>query len=209
MCGRFVDPNLQSAGIDASWLKLDPFSGWTVRFNVKPTQDVVLITPNNEPRIARWWFIPSWHVGSVSDWKATTFNARIEDAADKPTFRPAWKNGRCLLPMRGYYEWSGEKGDRQPSFIQSAGNEELLFCAGLASRWNDLLTVTMMTRAANESVKGIHHRMPVILNTDERDIWLSGERAVSDLGQNVQLIHHRVNRILRDDDGPDLIEPAV
>lgn len=209
MCGRFVDPDLQSAGLDTSWLKLDPFAGWERRFNVKPTQDVILLTPDGNPRVARWWLVPSWHKGALSEWKATTFNARIEDAATKPTFRAVWKYGRCLMPIGGYYEWSGDKGARRPNFIQSAGNEDVLFCAALASFWNDLLTVTMMTRAANDAVSGIHHRMPVILNTDEREHWLSGAPDVSTLGEGAVLKHHPVRPFGRDEDVADLVEPLV
>ncbi len=205
MCGRFVDPNLRSAGLDTSWLKIDPFKGWKWRYNVKPTQDVVVLTPDLRPLVARWWLIPSWHKGDVKDWKATTFNARIEDAANKPSFRAVWNKGRCLIPMRGYYEWTGERGQKQPHFIQSAGNEENLFAAGLASRWNDLLTCTMLTRAANDSVSGVHHRMPVILNTAEREAWLNGSDDAS-IGSGAQLRHHPVRRFGRDDEGANLIE---
>jgi putative SOS response-associated peptidase YedK len=207
MCGRFVDPNLKSLGVDVSSLKIDPFAGWQKRFNVKPTQDVLLITPNGELRSARWWFVPSWHKGEISDWKATTFNARLEDAQTKPTFRSAWKNGRCFLPISGYFEWSTQDGIKNPHYFQPAGNEEHLICAALASRWNDVLTVTMMTRAANESVIDLHHRMPVILNTEEQEHWIKGTRDFTSLGQDSRLKYHRVKRLGRDDEGPELIEP--
>ena len=208
MCGRFADPNLRSVGLDSSWLKIDPFAGWKRRYNVKPTQDVLLITPEGEPRVARWWLIPSWHQGTVADWKATTFNARIEDAAGKPAFRRVWSRGRCLMPVAGYYEWSGKKGAKQPHYFQPAGNEDVLFCAALASRWNDLLTVAMMTRAAISSVSDIHPRMPVVLNTDEREAWLAGSNDVATLGEGAQLRYHRVRKIGKDAEGPELIEPV-
>lgn len=142
----------------------------------------------------------------MADWKATTFNARLEDAADKPTFRAVWKHGRCLLPIGGYFEWSAAPGGKQPYFIQSAGNEGGLFCAGLASRWNDLLTVTMMTRQANSSVSELHPRMPVVLNTEECDAWLAGTNDVAALGADAQLKFHSVRKFDRDDEGPALIE---
>ncbi|WP_424986511.1 SOS response-associated peptidase [Microbulbifer sp. S227A] len=205
MCGRFVDPNLRSAGLDTSWLRIEPFAGWEPRFNVKPTQDVVILAPDLRPLLARWWLIPSWHKGEVKDWKAITFNARFEDAAGKPSFRAVWNKGRCLIPMRGYYEWTGDKGQKTPHFIQSAGNEENLFAAGLASRWNDLLTCTMLTRAANDSVSGVHHRMPVLLNTAEQEAWLAGSND-PDLGRGTALKHHRVQRFGLHDDGEELIE---
>lgn len=134
MCGRFVDPNLQSAGLDTSWLKINPIPR---RFNVKPTQDVLVAAKEPlEGMMARWGLVPSWHKGRLQDWKATTFNARIEDAREKPTFRNVWRFGRCLIPAAGYFEWVGDKAPKQPHFIYPDGNDGLLWFAGLASRWN-------------------------------------------------------------------------
>lgn len=204
MCGRFIDPNLRNTETEFAELKIDPF---TRRYNVKPTQDVlILAAPERAPMMARWWLVPSWHKGDLKDWKATTFNARIEEAAKKPTFRAVWKYGRCLIPAGGYFEWTGEKGAKQPRFIRSAGNEETLWFAGLASRWGDLLTCAILTRGANSDVRAIHHRMPVILNADERDLWLSGDGGEA-LGAEARLRHHPVARFGTHDEGPELIEP--
>ena len=171
MCGRVVDPDKRSAGLDTSWLKIDPFAGHR-RYNVKPTQDL-LILHDQKPMMARWWLIPSWFKGEApKDWKAVTFNARIEDANEKPAFRGAWRYGRCLIPLGGFYEWTGPKGARQPWFFSSATNEANLYLAGLMSVWNDLRTCTIMTRPANESMNAVHDRMPVILNSEERDAWI-------------------------------------
>lgn len=203
MCGRFIDPNLRGTEIEHSEIGIDPFAR---RFNIKPTQDV-LIRPADDGQFswARWWFIPVWHKGEVKEWKATTFNARIEEADAKPTFRAAWKYGRCLIPAGGYYEWTGKKGQKTPHFIQSAGNEETLWFAGLSSIWNDMRTCTILTRAANADVENVHHRMPVILNADERDAWLAGTQD-KDLGAGATLRHHIVKSFGIKDDSPELIE---
>jgi len=156
---------------------------------------------------ARWGLIPSWFEGvSPKDWKAATFNARIEDARAKPTFRQIWRHGRCLVPVDGFYEWSGAKGARQPHFFHSARNEPTLFLAGLASRWRDLLTCTIMTRAATGAMGGVHDRMPVILNVDEQEAWLGSSDEVAALGSEVMLTHHPVAPFGLLDDGPELIE---
>lgn len=164
------------------------------------------MTPEGRPLLARWWLIPSWHKGGLGDWKATTFNARIEDAATKPSFRAVWNKGRCLIPMTGYFEWTGGKGRKTPHFLTGAGNEENLFAAGLASRWGELLTCTILTRAANADVAAVHPRMPVILDTSERDLWLSGRGNPATLGENARIVHHPVRRFGRDDESPDLIK---
>lgn len=203
MCGRFIDPNLRGTEVEHSEIGIDPF---VRRFNIKPTQDVLILDGGQEHLSrARWWFIPSWHKGDMKGWKATTFNARIEEAAEKPTFRAAWKYGRCLIPAGGYYEWTGKKGSKTPHFIQSAGNEETLWFAGLASTWNDIRTCSILTRAANQHVQSVHHRMPVILNADERDAWMAGS-AERDIGAAALLKHHAVASFGIPDDGPELIE---
>lgn len=199
MCGRFVDPNMRSAGLDTNWLKINSFPR---RYNVKPTQTVIVVAL--EPMQARWGLIPSWHKGEL--WKANTINARIEEAKDKPSFRGAWRYGRCLVPAGGYYEWTGDKSPRQPHFFASATNEETLWFAGLISPWQDLLTCTIMTRAANRFVEPVHDRMPVILNTDERDAWLAGSEDLQ-IGAEAHLSHHPVSPFGIKDEGPGLIEP--
>lgn len=206
MCGRFVDPNMRSAGLDTSWLKINPFPR---RWNVKPTDNVLILGKQPlEPMIARWWLIPSWFGGAdAKEWKATTFNARIEEARIKPAFRAVWRHGRCLIPAAGFYEWTGARGQRRPHVILPAGNEDTLFFAGLASRWHDLLTCTILTRAANEAMAGIHDRMPVMLNADERDAWLGGTEDL-EIGAAARVRHHPVKPFGLRDDGSDLIEPA-
>jgi len=80
---------------------------------------------------ARWWFVPHWHRGPAADWKATTFNTKIETAHEKPSFRTAWERGRCIIPASGYYEWTGAKGQKTPWFISPQTNLPVFFFAGL------------------------------------------------------------------------------
>ncbi|AUH66045.1 SOS response-associated peptidase [Paracoccus zhejiangensis] len=203
MCGRFIDPNIRGTDEDFSKLKIDPIPR---RFNIKPTEDVLVMGADGRGSYARWWLIPSWHKGGLKDWKATTFNARIEDAAGKPSFRAAWRYGRCLIPAGGYYEWTGRAGAKQPHAVLSAGNEAALWFAGLLSPWQELMTCTIVTRPANAAVQAIHTRMPVVLNTEERAAWLGGS-ADPDIGAGALLRHHPVARFGIQDDGEDLIEP--
>ena len=200
MCGRYVDPNLRNTEFDMSQIKINPIPR---RFNVKPTQDVYVLL-NGDLVWARWGLIPAWHRGEMKDWKAATINARIEEAADKPSFRGPWRNGRCLIPAGGYYEWTGDKTPKQPHLFQSDGNEATLWFAGLISQWRDLLTCTILTRAANDSVEPIHDRMPVILDTNEREAWLGGADDLS-LGAEARLRHHPVRRFGIGDEGEGLL----
>lgn len=202
MCGRFVDPNLRSEGMDRSWLKISPFPR---RYNVKPTQEVYLELAY-EPAIARWGLIPSWHRGTLKDWKASSINARIEEVEHKPSYRDPWRFNRCLIPAGGYYEWTRDSSPKQPHYVQSANNEETLWFAGLYSVWKELLTCTIMTRVANEHVSPLHDRMPIILNTEERRAWLEGSLDKG-IGAEARVKHHQVRRFGLTDSGPELIEP--
>lgn len=201
MCGRFIDPNLKSMGLDESWLKIAPYPR---RYNVKPTEAVYILR-EGRLALARWGLIPSWHRGELKDWKASTINARIEEAERTPSFRSPWREGRCLIPVGGYYEWTGATSPKQPHYFSSARNEDGLWFAGLLSPWRDLLTCTILTRAANDSVQPLHDRMPVILDTAEQEAWLAGSMDLG-LGQGAQLIHHPVPRFGLRDEGPELIE---
>jgi putative SOS response-associated peptidase YedK len=175
---------------------------------VAPTQDILIIAKSPLVALrARWWLVPSWHSGALKDWKATTFNARIEEASQKPSFRAVWRHGRCLIPAGGYYEWKTQDGNKSPHAILSHSNDPTLWFAGLASRWQDTLTCTMMTRAANADVRDVHHRMPVVLDQDERAAWLAGCDDVAGFGENARLRHYEVARFGSRDEGQGLIAP--
>ena len=106
MCGRYVLPEeeaLQAFG---------PFPGgcctcaFRPRYNVPPTAQVPIVVSapaGRQLRSARWGFIPGWWTKETPP--PRTFNARMEDAAEKPLWRDAWRAGRCLLPARGWFEW--------------------------------------------------------------------------------------------------------
>lgn len=223
MCGRLVGGNLTQAqmlAIMEGFLYVVPDtdapearSGW----NIKPTQPIHMVSQGAESFVAtsaRWWFVPRWFKGDVKEWKQTTFNARIETAAEKPTFRTAWKTSRCIIPAAGYYEWSGPKSDRKPNFITLETNAPLIFFAGLCSRLQDgSRTCTILTREPAEQIAHIHTRMPVILKQDELSPWVNGEIETPDAkealgaGWDGRFRFHEVNKFGRDDDGPELIEP--
>lgn len=215
MCGRFI------LG-DGSWAEyhdaLSVIRGATgrVSYNIKPTETVSLAyngAGGLEAGAARWWFVPHWHRGEVKEWKATTFNARIESAHEKPVFRAAWTAGRCILPASGYYEWTGEKGRKQPWLITVEQNLPVFFFAGLkAARPDGSLTCAILTRAADPSIRHLHPRMPVFLSSEELLPWLDAatpdEYVVATLGTgwSGRYLTRRVRPFGIADDGPELIE---
>ncbi|WP_299850801.1 SOS response-associated peptidase [uncultured Roseovarius sp.] len=225
MCGRLVGGNLTQAQMLAILERFlygalvpdadapEAKTGW----NIKPTQHIHMVCEDAGSLIAtsaRWWFVPHWFKGNVKEWKQTTFNARIETAANKPTFRTAWRSARCAIAAIGYYEWSGPKNDRRPNYITVETNAPLIFFAGLHSKLNDgTRTCTILTREPAPQIAHIHNRMPVLLTTDEVASWVSGE-TTSTAAQNAlgtswegRFKFNEVNKFGRDDDGPELVEP--
>ena len=124
--------------------------------------------------LQHWGLIPFWakdrSVGS------RMINARCETAAEKPAFREALRQRRCLVPASGFYEWTGRRGARRPHYLSPPG-DGLFAMAGLWERWRDeagqvLESCTVLTADANRVVARLHDRMPVILDPKDYEAWL-------------------------------------
>ena len=99
-------------------------------------------------------------------------NARGETIADRPAFKAAFRQWRCLVPASGFYEWKATRSGKQPYYIRPAG-DELFGLAGITELWRgQLRTVCLITTGANELMRGIHDRMPVIVPVQDYDAWL-------------------------------------
>lgn len=115
---------------------------------------------------------------------ATMFNARSETVAEKPSFRAAFAQRRCLVPASGYYEWQARAGGKQPYFIYPEDESPLAF-AGLWETHKDsdvrTFTFSILTTAARGDLAAIHDRQPVMLRADERDAWMDADASADDL----------------------------
>jgi len=143
---------------------------------VKPTLAAPILIANPDtgrPEVApmRFGLVPHWYRGYFKDWKATTFNARIEEADDKPAFKGAFGYRRAIVPAEAFYEWSGPKNARTKWRIMRADNEPL----GFAGIWDEatcqeggLFSFAILTRTAGEPMSAIHDREPVVL---ARKVW--------------------------------------
>lgn len=146
-------------------------------YNVCPTNVIHTITSENglrRLRPMRWGFIPHWYK-TPSD-GPLLINARAETISEKPAFRSACRERRCLVPASGFYEWTKDKdGKRLPWYIYPSEGEILAF-AGVWQVWEKgdepLTTCAIVTTDANEAVSAIHHRMPVVLAPEGWPKWL-------------------------------------
>ena len=151
-----------------------------VDWNIKPTQDIYIVK-NQEITIASWGLIAPWSKNSNDALRSQSqaINARSESVHEKPTFRTAFRQRRCLVPATGYYEWATELGrykTKQPVFI-SRDDEKLLAFAGIFDRWispegeiRD--SVAIITRDAVGDLAKVHNRMPLFLLRERWGAWM-------------------------------------
>ena len=132
-------------------------------------------------RLFRWGLIPSWAEDEkeASEIMTKTFNARSETIETKPAFRESFISRRCLVPVRGFFEWQHIGGRKIPWYI-SLRDEDIFSLAGIWDSWKmkggiSLNTFSVVTTRANELMSEIHNtkkRMPVILPAAAEKLWL-------------------------------------
>jgi len=163
----------------------------------------------------RWGLVPFWAKDpSIGN---RMINARAETVAEKPSYRAAFKHRRCVVLADGFYEWHREGDAKTPYFISLASGGPFAL-AGLWESWTDkesgesLQTTTLITTEASEFMRSLHHRMPIVLNTDGAGEWLAGsaepiERAAKRTpGLQAWPVDKRVNNARNE--GEELIEAA-
>lgn len=187
-------------------------------YNLCPTQEIAVVTSQDGTRHLRpmrWGFIPSWYK-TPSD-GPLLINARSETIAEKPAFREACRQRRCLIAASGFYEWKRHKGETPlPWYVTRADGAPIVF-AGIWQNWGQgeeaRATCAIVTCAANEDMEPIHDRLPVILEPDTWGKWLGeeGKGAALLMAPAPQGILHftRVSTTINSNraTGPELIEP--
>ena len=184
MCGRFTltadPPSLRAEfGIEMPE-ELAP------RYNVAPSQPVLSIVSGKaglKAALLNWGLIPFWSRDRSGAHQR--INARAESLEQKSSFREAFARRRCLIVADGFFEWQREGKYKQPVLIRRADGRPFTF-AGLWDRWFErpgepVYTCTIVTTEASSLLRPIHDRMPVILEPDERAIWLNRESSGVDL----------------------------
>ena len=222
MCGRFFR--------DVSWATLrewynlfaDTAPNLEPRYNIAPTQDVMIIGKarvkgggvRREIRWAHWGLIPSW--AKDAKLASNMINARAETVAEKPAYRAAFKRRRCLIPADGFYEWTKTDTGKQPYVIRHEDGHPMTF-AGLWEENEELgvRSCTILTTAANDYMKPLHHRMPVLLNQDQYELWLDHDAPRQDVDalmgpyQGDDLVAYPVSRDVNSprNDAPQNLDP--
>lgn len=220
MCGRFA--LYLQAGAFADIFGCAPPDELAPRFNIVPDSDIVAIVQGVDGRRAgrlRWGLLPPW--AETPDDRGRQINARSETVFDKPSFKSAALRHRCLIPASGFFEWQKDGGTSRPYLIHRADGEPLAM-AGIwrQSRFGEstIVTCAILTMDAYPSIKGIHHRMPVMLDPAAWDTWLDPTTRDPDLLRRAlqplpeaSIIAREVSRAVNSpaNDRPDLVAPMT
>ena len=178
MCGRYTLStrrlHLLEERLKTTFPEIAP------RYNIAPSQDVPVIRTTDqgyELAMARWGLVPAWAKDTKTGYRM--INARAETVAEKPAFRSAFRHRRCLIPADGFYEWKQLDGRKQPYHIRMKDGALFTF-AGLWEHWHGeddetIESCSIIVTAANDLVRSIHDRMPVIVAPENYALWLDPE----------------------------------
>jgi putative SOS response-associated peptidase YedK len=209
VCGRFFR-DISWADYH-QWLRLvAPEAPFDIRpeTDIRPTdlESVARLAQPGDPEggfrldLMRWGLVPAWHRKPLREFRAATFNARVETAAEAPSFRSAWRARRCLVPASGWYEWTGAEGRKVKRRFTLAGRERFMF-AGLWEVWRgpdgqNLESFTILTQEAGPAMAPYHHRAPVIVDEADFDVWLDPARLAEPIlkrSQGLELVSEITN----------------
>jgi putative SOS response-associated peptidase YedK len=221
MCGRFT---LRSAPTSiGKTFRVDPPTDLAPRYNIAPTQSSAVVhkpgdaQAGEQPSLSmmRWGLVPFW----AKELKigARMINARAETIAQKPAYRRAFAQRRCLVVADGFYEWRKLSNKRKQPYYFCRPDEQPFALAGLWEKWrpddetqSSVRTFTIITTDPNPLVKPVHNRMPVILDPAHYERWLDPAlRDAEALGQMLRPcpedwltawpVSPRVNNVKNDD----------
>jgi putative SOS response-associated peptidase YedK len=174
------------------------------RFNVAPCQSVPVIVNDPEaggwrPVMMRWGFPPMWLAkqGKEPFNEKPLINAKSETALEKPTWRRALRQRRCLVPTTGFYEWIKVAGERYPLHLRPP-DEGILTLAGVWDRfdWGERKgwpCMSILTTEPNQVVAEVHNRMPVLL---AEEAWRRWTDPATDLDEITSLLAPAPNEAL-------------
>ncbi|SFK04713.1 SOS response-associated peptidase [Celeribacter neptunius] len=217
MCGRFALSSTDDALARLFQAALANALPPLPNYNICPTTQIhVVFREGDQRRLApmRWGFVPTWYKSPLDG--PLLHNARAEGLAEKPAFREACRQRRCLIPADGFYEWHRPEGrEKQPWYIRPAVEGPMVF-AGIWQDWHQdgmrFASCAMVTTEAAGKMAEIHHRIPVILQPGDWAKWLGeeghGAARLMRPAPDDTLRFHKVGKAVNSNraTGPELIE---
>jgi putative SOS response-associated peptidase YedK len=224
MCGRYTltdpDPARLRARFDLSesaQLAEEP------RYNIAPTDPVLAVRreEDNSRRVGRlrWGLLPGRWAERRSG--PPLINARAETLVSQPAFAESFRARRCLLPADGFYEWRSDERGKRPVWISRADGDLFAF-AGIwavlgGGKREPVHSCALVTCDPNGLVRPIHDRMPVVLERDAEELWLSPDAEEDELldvlapAPEGALVVREVADFVNDvrQDGAHLLDPPI
>ncbi len=187
MCGRFTLTRREKEQLAYELgVPIEALKDYRPRYNIAPTDPHWILRVKYEDREllpAKWGLVNSWAKDNKR--AAQQINARAETLESRSAFREAFGERRCVVPADGFFEWVGPKTARQPIWFHRPDSGLLLF-AGLYEYWQSApeqweRTFTIVTTDANDLMRPVHDRMPVVLSEDGVDAWLLPKQETTEL----------------------------
>ena len=172
MCGRFALSKTEQLLKKRFKVKdIDP--GYKTSFNIAPDAAIPVILNEDTSKIilAHWGYTPHW---MGKDRSFSVINARSEEITTKNFFKSSFLKRRCLILADSFYEWHKQGSLKVPHRIFLRGEECFAF-AGVWDIWDDRLNCAIITTTANDLIRPIHDRMPVVLAKDSEEAWLRSD----------------------------------
>ncbi|MGZ9712507.1 SOS response-associated peptidase [Glaciimonas sp. GNP009] len=178
MCGRITQTRTaESYAKELGWTDADYREhDWQSNWNVPPGSAPLLVHQFGGTRAVDsvpWGFRPKW---AVERKLPMMINARLEKAATGPAFRAMFKSGRAIIPGEGWFEWTGEKGHKQPWYIKLKNDGPMFFAAMTDFRPDRELQegsgFVIVTAAAEGGLVDVHDRRPVVLAAKDALLWM-------------------------------------
>lgn len=165
MCGRFYIDGKTEKEIWNIVRDVDRRLRLPAVGDIRPSESSVIIRGSNKQglnaEVMRWGYKQISGSGLI-------INARAESAIDKPLFRDSILQRRCVIPASGFYEWNRQK--EKVTFKRT--DDAVLYMAGFYQRYEQGNRFVILTTGANDSMKPIHDRMPVVLEKAEMEDWI-------------------------------------
>ena len=221
MCGRISQAPKLEALVAKYGVGDTPELDLTPHYNGAPGQDFLAVRDQGGQRVLealRWGYIPGWAANKPG--AKRLINARSETVHQKPSFRAAFRERRCVIPVNGWFEWRTENGEKQPYWIRPEGVDVF----SLAGIWESggtspgaVDTFVILTMDAAPAIADIHHRQPLILGDDATAEWLRPRAAPVDVitraEKNCGSMYERwpVSALVNSprNDSPEVLVPAM
>ena len=212
MCGRFSLEQYPSSIIEH--FDLSTYPKFSPRYNIAPSANILTIfqsEKNYAMREMHWGIIPPW--AKEDQFKSPLINARSETVWEKPSFKKLVKSNRCIILANGFYEWNRRETPKQPYRITIKDNQDMAMAGIYQISKDGEMQCCIITMQANQKMKEVHNRMPVILSEDNLKDWIVAidqqtTTSIINNSTNVNLKLHKISSYVNNarNQGPQCIE---